>query len=189
MRSLLNTTKPKPKPKRFNPDDFEPPSGSIPEKMAKLLDWAAEEAPGVVLRYPQIAKALLGMTKTPRKDSKEVDMIRGRVSPTRQRLIKYYERDLVTETGIGCRATISDADALENCVTKRARRLMIAKDRLVESINIIQEEGLLESSDIPELAQWLSDELKPLIKELQKPRSVKALSPPPPRDDDDENGD
>lgn len=179
------TAKTKKRKSKFSLDKFVVPTGSIPEKMAKLLDWAADEAPRVILRYPQIAKVLLDMDRLPRQDAKEVDMIKGRVSATRQKLVQKFGRDLVTEPGIGCRATVDDSDVLQFCVTKRARRLMVAKDRLTESIGIIEEEGLLENSDIPELVQWLTDELNPLIKKLQDPKAVRALLPPEVKDDDD----
>lgn len=171
--------------KPFRPTDFTPEDGvSVALKIAQMLDWAAMKAPGTIVTYPQIAKVILSLGRLPRQDAREVEMVRSRVSSARQKLISDFERDLVTEPGIGCRATFSDADTIANCITKRTRRLLLAKDRLTESINILSEEGMIEAkSDIPQLVEWLNEELKPLLKTIDKPKNVKALTevPAPPQ--------
>jgi hypothetical protein len=167
--------------KPFRPTEFIPEDGvSVALKIAQMLDWAAIQAPGTIVTYPQIAKVIMSLGRMPRQDAKEVDMVRSRVSSARQKLIEEYERDLVSEPGIGCRATFSDADAISNCVTKRTRRLLLAKNRLVESINILSQEGMIAAkSDIPQLVEWLNEELKPLLKSFDRPKNVKALEAVP----------
>lgn len=176
-----------PEKKRVDPSRYKPKMGTTVGKIAELLDWAAEELPHKIITYPQITKAVMGYPRMPRQDSKEVELIRSRISGVRQKLVKDFDRDIVTESGIGCRATVDSADILKHCVTKRAKRLSSANTKLQESISIMDEEGLLETNpDLADLVSWLQEELKPLIKKLQTPKSVRALLPPVAMPEDEE---
>jgi hypothetical protein len=175
----MATPRKKKRTKAVRPTDFKPEPGSIPSKIAQMLDWYADKKPGEILSYPVLAKVVLHLSRTPRKDAKEVDMVKCRVSAARQQLIAKYERDLVTDPGFGCRATFGDSDVLVHCVTKRARRLAAAKERLCESLTVLDEEGLIDA-DVKYLAEWLSEELKPVLKKLESAKAAKALLPPPP---------
>lgn len=175
----MATTKKKKRNKIFRPIDFKPEAGSIPSKIAQMLDWCAQKKPGEIISYPVLAKVVLHLARTPTKISKEVEMLRSRISAARQQLISKYDRDLISDPGFGCRATISDEDVLVHCVTRRARRLAAAKERLAESLSIMEEEGLV-SEDIKYLAEWLNEELRPVLKKLETAKAAKALLPPPP---------
>lgn len=177
---MAETKKKTTRRKKFRATDFRPESGlSVPGKIAQMLDWAADKSPGTVCTYPQIAKAILDLNKMPRFDSREVEMIRGRMSAASLIMRKEYNRDIVTVPKEGARATFSDEDLLSNCITKKARRLYSAKERLSEAIAILDEEGLV-SDDIKYLADWLNDELKPIFRKLESPKATRALLPPPP---------
>lgn len=100
---------------------------SIPARIARFLDWAASEYPRSLIPMNLVYKAIMGMARTPTMDSSEVERLRSRMYAAKKHLHKVYGRTLVSEPGVGIRASVDSNDIVEGPLERAARRVESAR--------------------------------------------------------------
>jgi hypothetical protein len=132
------------KSKAVNFKDFRYEEGhSDPQRAAQALDWAAEQFPEQWVAYNILLRAIRGFSHTPKLASRDVENLRHKMSRVREILRRVYSRDLISEPGVGVRATSASLDVLKTAMVQRARRLASA------STNYAATAALVEASEIP----------------------------------------
>ena len=125
--------------KAINFKNFKVDAGeSVSRRLARLLDWAAEEMPGRSVSYQEAAKIVLLLPRLPGADSREVESIKSAKSRSRKILLMERKRGLVATEGIGIRATTDDDDLVENQVEVDARRVVQASEALDRSTGALK---------------------------------------------------
>jgi hypothetical protein len=116
---------------------------SDPERMACALDWGARLYPYGSFHYNILLMAIRGYSKVPSINSKDVDLLRGKMARVRQILMRDYKRTTCTLIGVGIRATVDVTDLGDNAVPK-------AKERKKQANNgLIAIEGIADLSTLP----------------------------------------
>ena len=81
-------------------------------RIAEFLDYCARFFPGQVVPYPRIAEVVLSLRAAPADDTPDVRRIKKLTYKTRPVLAGHFNRDLVTASDSGARASIGPLDAV-----------------------------------------------------------------------------
>jgi hypothetical protein len=157
---VLKSRKVKPKLNRWKR-----PEGRMANahRIAHFLDWAADTYPGYIFLYEEIAYCVSELSAMPRNNKvKTVQSIRGAMSAAANTLRKNYSRALVSERGVGVRATINELEKVQHDVAVRAQRYTAAGNKLTESIDVVV--GARLDKDVKELVALLGDD--PEVEEM-----------------------
>jgi hypothetical protein len=111
------------------------------------------------------------------------------MSSVGKRLLELFKVSLITERGVGARASVDDRDILEQSVTKEAERTSLAAAKLKKVSDLVSPEKLSalleelpngqEKDDFLQLSTWFKEDLIKLVKKLEQPKQKAALLPPP----------
>ena len=144
-----------------------------PQRIARLLDWAAKNYPRQFLGPNLVVKGINGYSHNPRIDSKEVESIRCCWTRVRTILQQDYRRDLRCNPIAGVRATVDSSDALEE-IPKRARRFISARNSLINTNNLI------DYSKVPNspLKEYAQTQIGTVIKMITAPSFERLLALP-----------
>jgi hypothetical protein len=147
---------------------------SKPQRIAAFLDWWATKHPFDFAAYNEILKAIEGYKRMPRMDTEEVAHLQGRIGSAEKLLQNQYKRALIRQRGLGARASVDSADALDHKQVGRVRtmeRAIAAVQRGDELIN------LKEIPDSP-TKRWYSRDVKVILKQFEAPDALARLLPP-----------
>lgn len=168
---------------------FQPREKSIRGRTAEFLFWAKGKYPYQLITYEEITQAIFSLGSVPNNKSPHVKSVRGQMSSVGKRLLELFKVSLITERGVGARASVDDKDVLEHSVTKEAERTSLAAAKLKKVSDLVSPERLAslldelpvgqEKEDFLHLSTWFRDDLLKLIKKLEQPKQKAALLPPP----------
>jgi len=147
-------------------------------RMAHFFDWFARKHPKVPVPANVVYRAITGIPRTPRMDAPEVEAVLGGMSAARSILKEQYRRGLVSERGLGFRATTDDEDTANTQMRRDARRLVSAHKALDATAAIVDPAKVKN----PELRAWVSKAVNPLLKALNEGDRIHRLLP---KGDDD----
>lgn len=146
---------------------------SMPKRIAHCLDWCAKECPNQYVTLQILLKSVMGFSKVPNVNSKEVIGLRSKWTPVRKILLDQYRRDLVIERGIGVRATDGSEDVAKSTLGTKIRRFEGAKKAVEKTLAIVDTSEVKDK----QLKAWV-DTLRPAFKALASPDFTKKLLPP-----------
>ncbi len=142
-------------------------------RLAHFLDWFARKQPKVPIAANLIYRAITGIPRTPRMETPEVDAVKSGMSRAREILKEQYRRGLVSERGLGFRATVDDEDTANTQLRRDARRLVSAH-RGMESTAKIVDPAKVKNA---ELRAWVTKAVNPLLKVLDEGDRIHRLLP------------
>jgi hypothetical protein len=149
-------------------------------RIAHFLDWAAKHLPYDLIPHNEICRAVNGYDRTPAMNSKEVESIRSSMSGVRHKLQDMFKRGLVTEIGVGVRASVDDVDVLKNCLTKKQIVMRSAQKGYVDTAALIMDPDKIPNT--PEnkpYKDWYNKTASRLLASINN-ESFQALLLPPP---------
>lgn len=147
---------------------------SIPERVAHLLWEARKASPGEILPKNLVAKAVLGLPKTPPIDSDKTNLISRSVTAARAIMREKYGCSIHTEIGVGIRATTTADDQVSTRVTQAA----IALESRARTL--AAETSLVDPSEVKNEVnrKWLKNEVIPTVRKLEAEGRLQKLLPP-----------
>jgi hypothetical protein len=151
---------------------------SIPHRAAEYLNWAAKNYPHQYTPYNLMCQALMGYDRTPKLKNAEVERLRNSLGRIRVILIEKYDRDLVSQPGLGPRATVDDADKLKMVLPKKSARLASARAGFVNTANSIDPKQIPNTPELAALKDWFGRSVKDVVKQIGS-KSFEALLLPP----------
>lgn len=173
------------KTKRRDPvRDCKPPDTmSEPERIAFVLDWAAEHLPGVFLQYNVILRVCRRLPSTPRMGNQEVGVFKTKFHRASDILRTRYNRLQVTQTGIGVRASFDDADATRNALPPKLKRLASAKRSVLVTLDAIDPAKLPSTADMAPWKKWLTTDVRDVMRAISSPGFDQKCLPPSAEED------
>lgn len=160
--------------KQYKPDMKQ----SMTNRVAHYLDWSAAHYPKQFTAYNIVLKAIHGYAKTPRLDSDEVEGLRRAMSRVKLILFREYGRELVSQPGVGVRATTDDADTLLVALPKKVMRVRSAQKAMAETASIIDPSKVPDTAEMKPWKAWFTRSVKDAIKTLTSPEFQQKLLPP-----------
>ena len=167
---------------------YVPKAKSISGRIAELLHWAFENYPGEIITNEEITQAIFTLGKLPISTSQQVVNVRGRMSDARQTLRKKYNQDLISEPGVGARASTGSVDVLTLSMPKATANYERAANKLQETANLISNkevtEAIAELADPQEkeellgLQAWYQELVQKVVKRVTQPQFQRLLPPP-----------
>jgi len=163
---------------------YRPPEELAPNRrVAHCLNWAAEKFPYHYLQWNMVLKAIHGYRRLPRLDSEQVLHLKKSGAAIRKHLLKYHERIMDSEPGMGIRALVDDADKLRIAMPKKARRLITAKNSAEETAAHIDLAAVPDTPEYAPYKKWMARDVGGILKALNRARfDTRAL--PPSRDEE-----
>ncbi len=158
----------------FSPDT----SLAVNKRVVQLLEWAAKHAPERYLPLHLCVKAVMGYTHTPRLNNEEVDRLRKSLTSVRRMLEAEHNRELLHQTGIGIRATISSYDVLKNKMPQRARRLANAHAAALKTAERIDPKTLPATAEAAGWKKWLTKTVQPSLAAINAEATTQLSLPP-----------
>ncbi len=175
--------------RKFNLKGFTRTEKPFSRRVCEFMEWAATKYPKQVFLYEEVAQAIFELGTLPRRSSPSVMTVRNAIARARVVMLSQYNRDIISEVGVGVRATTDSADAISRSVTQatiqheRSLRNLRAKAALVDSKEmaaLIAEAPEDIRADLETSHEWFQEHLQKYLRRLEKPEQVKALLPPPP---------
>lgn len=176
--------------KKLQINQFKPEDKSIRGRVTEFLLWCAERYPRCTITYEEITQAIFGLGRVPDPRSKNVKSVRGQMSSAGKLLLGQHAKTLITERGVGARASVDESDKARESLPGSVKNYQQAADKLkkvAESIDQLELSREIKALVDPQLRQELSDVaewhrelINKVIKNLNRPSTVKALLPPPP---------
>jgi hypothetical protein len=156
---------------------------TMPERIANALDWAAQHFPKQWAAYNELLRGVMGYKKKPSLRSREIEALRSRMSRVRSILATKYGRGLVTEPGVGCRATSNDEDILKTDMVAQASRLASASRSYARTASLIDITKVSQTKDNEPWLKWFKQDVRGRLAQIQSPDYLKKLLPP--KDDEE----
>lgn len=151
------------------------------QRIAHLLNWAADHGPGVLIPYNIILKYIMGFEHTPRMGNEEVETLRRKLSSVRPHLQKTYSRDLKNVTGVGARATTDSLDLVKQSMPANVRRVNSSHAALKRNAELVDVAKLPASGPDKSWRDWYIKTVPPALKALQSDERIAKLLPPKPQ--------
>ena len=149
------------------------------QKIAHCLDWLRQRVPGAYVPLNVLTKAVMGGTRVPKTDSREVDLTRSALSRANVILHERYKVALVSLRDLGVRATYSDEDTANTRQRKNVSRA-VAAIRSVERTDAIIDPAKIHDE---KLRGWITKGVGGMLRQLKTDDRLARLLPP--RDDTD----
>lgn len=127
---------------------FHSTEGSLPRKIAEFLVYAAKHDPKEFVSMAEVVRAVYGVTRVG-KDQE--DGIRRRLTGVNKILHDEFGCALVSQPGIGVRATMSDEDAARTALPRRMKRLDSARKAVIATSKIIDPKKITDG----QLRRWV----------------------------------
>ena len=149
-------------------------------RIAHFLNWAAEHLPYDLIPHNEICRAISGYDRTPAHNSKEVESVRSSMSAVRTKLESdMFKRGLISEIGVGVRASVDATDVVKNCIPVRHDRIRRGKVALIRTSGLV---GSADKITDPSWRNWFNTAITPLVAKINNPEFQKFLQPPPAAD-------
>lgn len=142
------------------------PKLSITQRAAHYLDWSAREYPKQFTPYNLLVKAIMGFGTTPRLDSDAVNSLRSNMQRVKHYLVGTYGRELVSEPGVGVRATTDDADLLTTSLPVRLRRLQGAQKAVANTASLIDPTKIPDTPEMLKWKKWFKGDVKAALQTI-----------------------
>lgn len=154
---------------------------ALVQKIAHFLDWASETKPKEVIPYNQITRSVYDLKQMPRLMNNEVVLVQRSMSRVRAVLINKYKRSLVSVPGIGCRATVDDADIVTTELAKNVRRIEKDSQRVAQIYSLVDPAKLPSTEEFKPWKDWFHRQSGTggLFKMIQSSDWSKRLALPP----------
>lgn len=152
---------------------------SIARRAAQALAWAAHQFPLEYASYQQLTQAVMGYGRMPSAKSQEVERLRKVMSTgVRKVLEEKYGMELISQPGIGVRATVDDTDRLRSVLPKKANRLKSARASFAKTANNIDIARVPSTPENAALKAWFNQDVKAVLKQIGSKEFEKKLLPP-----------
>lgn len=152
---------------------------SLTRRAAHFLDWLARKHPGEYVQYNVLYKCILGIARTPRLDSEDVERMRRSLGRAKSILRREYNRGMVRRRSVGVRATFSDEDRATNELPAQVNRMRSAKQAVQSTVDAIDPRKITDAK----IRSWLKRDIGGVLRAMnQADFDVKAL-PPAAKDD------
>jgi hypothetical protein len=168
---------------------FSPAEKSISGRVCEFLHWASLKYPKSIITYEEITQAVFMLGKKPSTGSKAVKSVTSAISRSRKVMKPKYKQDILTEKGVGARATVDELDVLSTSILRDTETHRRSAAKLKSTVDLINEKKLDRliaqapkevRDEIMITRAWYTESLGKYIKMLEKPSSAKALLPPVP---------
>lgn len=153
------------------------PGDAKSRRITSFLLWAAQKHPYEWLPYNVVVQAINGYRRLPRMDSEEVELVKNCMTGVRAQL-QEHARELVSQPGIGIRATVDDADTLKVALPTKVKRFNAAKRAVITTASIIDPSAIPDTPENKPWLKWLKTSVKGVIRELESPAFNDKLLPP-----------
>lgn len=148
------------------------------QRIAHFLDWSAMHVPYEIMPYNIILRAIEGYEHTPRAGSQETIALRKVTKGARAQLLKLYSRGMLSEPGVGLRATVDDADMVKTDVAKKSSRVQSAVKSLADSVEKVDTKSESFQGLTTEWKDWFKTNAKDVVKQMASPEYLRKLLPP-----------
>lgn len=151
---------------------------TVAGRVAHFLNWAADKYPKQFVQYNVLLKAIMGFSHTPRLNTQEVERLKDQMGHVAKLLYKRYGRETIAQPAVGIRASVDSADLLVNVAPRKARRLVKARDALVQTKELI---NLDEVPNLPEYRaykEWLGKDVNDVLKLVNTEKFTERMLPP-----------
>lgn len=147
---------------------------SLVGKLAHFLDWCAAKLPYVPIAHGLAARAVFGLTRTPKITSVEVEMIVGAAGRVRIKLMADYHRGLVTAKALGIRATVDDDDLAATQLRSNVQRVVSATESTAKTRELIKTSNMRNDKN----RRWVEQGVTPMLKDMNLDARLAKLLPP-----------
>lgn len=150
-----------PRKKDFDPGAYPLDNNmTVPHRVAHCLNWAAETHPYHPLTYPVLYQCIMGLAAPPRRDNKEIELLRSRNQAVKKILHERYKRGLVIIAGMGVRASVDDADRFKNCTKRAIKRVDSAAKGAQKELMAVDAKNIPNTPENAEAIDFLQKEKK-----------------------------
>ncbi len=150
---------------------------SLVQRTAHALDWAATHFPMQFVPYNVLLKAINGFGYTPRLGSVGVENLRSSMSRVKKTLRITYGKGLVSEPGVGVRATIDSADQLRTDVRRAASRHHSSGKALAAAASLVNLSDVPNTPENKKILTWAKTSLRNTLSQIDSPEFKKLLEP------------
>lgn len=148
------------------------------QRAAHFLDFYATKNPGSFIAFNELLKAITGVGRTPQLKSQEVEHLRKSTTSIRRRLFEVHGREMISLPGVGVRASIGDADVLQNVMPKKSVRLQSARASFVKTAAGIDAAKIPNTPELAPLKAWFGHQIRDVMKQISSPDFERKLLPP-----------
>lgn len=149
-------------------------------RIAHYLNWAADNIPYVFTQFNELLKRVEGRGRMPRLDSEDVNLLRRNVGSCKNILLQLYEREFISQPGVGVRASVDDTDRLKTVLPKRMNRFNAARKAAIQTASSIDLNNIPDTPLLKPYKDWMKRSVRDVIKDLSDPTFEKKLLPPLP---------
>jgi hypothetical protein len=164
----------------------DPNKYSLTARAAHCLDWAATNFPGQFIPYHHLLKAVDPAPRAYQLGSNKVENFRRSTAYIRKLLQKTYGREMITEPGVGVRATFSDTDALTVALPKKMSRFRAARRSLLTTTNLIDERNIPNTPELKPWKEWMRRSVTDVIRLVGSTNFEQKCLPPSTTSDSEE---
>ncbi len=165
----------------FSISDFHvDPEMRRPARIAAFLHWYAQHQPYVWAGYNEVLQATNGLGYKPRLSNDEVRVIKGAMHRAGQILMETYGRAVISNRGLGIRATVDAADTVRHVATKRAKRAERAIVSLAQVDEIVDVSAIPNTPENKALKQWYQRDVRGILKQVSDAEFLTKMLPPAP---------
>lgn len=165
--------------KTLNFDGYAPLlKGSMAERGAHALHWAAQRFPKQYVPYTLLAKVMLNLPHMPRAANPDVVTTAGRVTSIREKLIKNFGCSAVVMPKVGVRATVDSEDVLKTDMVSKSKRLASARRGYVASAKLVDVAEVPKTEDNKPWIGWYQQGVKQVLGQISSDAFGQKLLPP-----------
>jgi len=152
--------------------------GTLVERIAHYLNWAAEAYPKQFTPHHFVVKAIHGYERAPAPGSDQVKSLKGALQRVKKVLRESYGRELDSQIGYGIRATVDSTDVLTVALPKKMRRLSSAKTGVQETAALIDRSKVVSNAETAPYLKWYDRDITQVLKTIGSPDFEKRLQIP-----------
>jgi len=145
-------------------------SMSVQRRAAHFLDWAATHHPMRFFTAAELWQRIMVLPKLPRETDLNRKAVSNVVSRARHTLQELYGRTVVTQRGLGFRASVGSEDVNDNCLPRRLRG---AKSALA-SLEVAAE--FVKAADLPPEKREHFETVSATLTRLRRGKFIEQLT-------------
>jgi len=143
---------------------------SVPRRVAHFLDWAALHHPLRCWSAPEVWQICMQLPRLPRDSEFNRKAMAATAGRSRSILQELYGRTLVTQRGIGFRASVGSEDVHDNCMPDRIKRAKSALGQLTVTAVFV------DAKELPAHKRASFEAVQQTIGRLHKGKFLEQLS-------------
>jgi len=133
-------------------------------RAAHFFAWAKENYPYEFANWDVTLQAIEGYGKRPSLKSKEVLALRRQGSFIRATLENDYGMCLVSQPGVGARATVDDGDMAKHAMTRRMKVLSSAQKAAEKTFALIDPQQIPNTPEFRPYKDWINKDVREVLK-------------------------